>query len=323
MSASSARLKLYRGKYAAVWSDEETGQTQRASLGTEDRAEAERRFEDWKKALAGQTDTVGEIVTAYMADKADRVSHVKMTFAWKALAPTFKNIRPDQVTREKSRVYVAARRKQGRKDGTIRGELGVLISALRWQNPNTPAVVELPPEPRPRERHLTREEYKRLVAAAGSPHVRLFIILALATAGRSRALLELTWDRVDFERGLITLATDAEGPRKGRATVPMTAAAREALEEAKKAATSDFVIEWAGEPVGSIKKGFCRAVKNAKLKDVSPHVLRHTAAVWMAEAGVSMSVIAQYLGHNNDKITQKVYARFSPGFMADAAKALE
>jgi integrase len=43
----------------------------------------------------------------------------------------------------------------------------------------------------------------------------------------------------------------------------------------------------------------------------------------MAEEGVPMSKIAQYLGHSNDKVTQKVYARYSPEFMKDAAAALE
>lgn len=95
------------------------------------------------------------------------------------------------------------------------------------------------------------------------------------------------------------------------------------MAEAQKAATSDYVIEYGGERVMSVKKGFGRAVAAAKLDDVSPHVLRHTAAVWMAEAGTAMPVIANYLGHANDKITQKTYARFSPDYLKGAAKALE
>jgi integrase len=43
----------------------------------------------------------------------------------------------------------------------------------------------------------------------------------------------------------------------------------------------------------------------------------------MAEGGVSMSKIAQYLGHDNDKTTQRIYARFSPEFQKDAAAVLE
>ena len=32
----------------------------------------------------------------------------------------------------------------------------------------------------------------------------------------------------------------------------------------------------------------------------------------MAEAGVPMSVIAQYLGHSDSRLTERVYAQYSP-----------
>lgn len=57
---------------------------------------------------------------------------------------------------------------------------------------------------------------------------------------------------------------------------------------ARGAALSDHLIEWAGGPVASIRRGFASAVDAAGLKGVTPHFLRHTAAVHMAEAGVSM-----------------------------------
>ncbi|MCW2302880.1 hypothetical protein M2324_001270 [Rhodovulum sulfidophilum] len=45
-------------------------------------------------------------------------------------------------------------------------------------------------------------------------------------------------------------------------------------------------------------KGGQRAVNSACLKDVSPHFLRQTSAVHMAEAGVPISEISQYLEHS-------------------------
>jgi len=56
---------------------------------------------------------------------------------------------------------------------------------------------------------------------------------------------------------------------------------------------------------------------------VTPHTLRHTAAVWLAEAGTPMPEIATYLGHSDSRITERVYARFSPGYLRKASKALE
>jgi integrase len=50
-----------------------------------------------------------------------------------------------------------------------------------------------------------------------------------------------------------------------------------------------FAVEWYGEPVTSISKGFRAVVKDAGLgPDVTPHVLRHTAATWLMQAGTTL-----------------------------------
>jgi len=82
------------------------------------------------------------------------------------------------------------------------------------------------------------------------------------------------------------------------------------------------VIEYGGQPVRGVRKAFERAVKRARLENVSPHVLRHTAAVWMAENGVSMEKVAELLG-DSLAVAHRNYARFSLTYMADAVGALE
>ena len=84
-----------------------------------------------------------------------------------------------------------------------------------------------------KERRLC-EQIRGLIQACEFPHLKLFVHLAYATAGRSAALLGLTWDRCDFERDKIYLEDPTlTQPHKGRAIVPMTAALRSALLEAK------------------------------------------------------------------------------------------
>ncbi|WP_245421713.1 site-specific integrase [Methylobacterium sp. B4] len=144
----------------------------------------------------------------------------------------------------------------------------------------------------------------------------------IGTAARVGAVLELTWDRVNFDRGTINLRTSELGPRKGRAIVPMNSELRAVLQTAKAAALTEHVIEWAGEPVASIKTGFNAAVKAAGLEGVTPHVLRHTAAVHMVEGGVPMAEVAQYLGHSNEALTFRVYGRYSPTHLRKAADVL-
>jgi integrase len=103
--------------------------------------------------------------------------------------------------------------------------------------------------------------------------------------------------------------------------VPITDLLRQELLRAAEAATSQYVIEHAGGRVASIKTGFRAAVRRARLRDVTPHALRHTAATWMVQEGVSLAKVARYLG-NTEAMVEKVYGHHSPEYLRDAAEAL-
>ena len=320
------RLVMFRGRWHAY--ERVDGKPKRTSLGTADRQIAERRLLDLQATLRRKATTVAEIFDDYLAERGPHIASMEtLHFAHKRMMPVFGHLRPDQITRALTRAYAAQRRRQRVGDGTIRRELVALGAALRWHDKATPATIELPPAPPPKSRHLTREQYRALRdAAAKTPHLQLFVILAYSTAGRAAAILELTWDRIDFARGMIQLNSGSAPPSrsKGRATIPITDGARPAIEAARKAAITGHVIEYGGKPVRSVKRAFKAAVARAGLPtSTSPHILRHTAAVHMAESGVPMAEIAQFLGHSSESITYRVYARFSPSYLKRAASALE
>jgi len=175
--------------------------------------------------------------------------------------------------------------------------------------------------PTPREVFITREQFQALHDAAKAPHVRLFLMLAWFTAGRKEALLSLTWDQINFKTGVVDLGAGVGN--KGRAKPPMSPSLKNALQESKKAAVTDYVVEWAGDRVRSIRKGFDKAAQAAKLPGITPHDLRRSAARVMIEKGIPMSEVSQYLGHSSTAVTEKVYGRFSPGYLRKAAEALE
>jgi integrase len=163
----------------------------------------------------------------------------------------------------------------------------------------------------------------QLLDSVDTPHVRLFIILAITTAARMSAILELKWDQVDFKHQTINFnRLGRERTNKRRPEVPLNARAFAALEEAARGALTDHVIEWDRKPVKSIKKAIRTAAQRSAIA-CSPHVFRHTAGVWMAQADVPMQKISQFLGHTSTRVTERSYARYSPSFMKDAAAALE
>jgi integrase len=314
------RLKIYQGKWNVVWHD--GTQTRRKSLGTADRQVAERRYLDVK--IERPEDTVADAVALYLKEKEETGarSYEAMEASWKALMPMFGHLRPEHIDAKLCRKFAKARRSAGRADGTIIKDLGFLRTALKWAK-RPGATFELPETPDPRDRYLTREEFTRFLAQCKLLHIRLFVILAISTAARASALLELTWDRVNFQKGLIRLSK-AEERRKGRATVPMTDSVREALQDAwESRGDGEHVIEWAGKPIRSVKRAFRLAAAKAGLEEVTPHVLRHSAAVWAIEDGASIPEVGQFLGHTDLKTTYRVYAKYSPGHMKKVAKSLE
>lgn len=320
------KLKLFRGRYYIVWTGENG--SKRLSTGCKNETDAKRFLTEWlAQKDRPQNVTVEFIWNAYCQEKNGTPAVTRMGSEWKSLKPHFGFLEPDQITVDHCRSYMRARRDLGRKDGTILTELNDLSTALHWAVKrkiiDRAPHIEKPPKPPAKDRWLNEAEIQRLLNAPMWPHVKLAIQLFLSTAGRKSAILELTWDRVDLEANTINLAIFDGNRRKGRAHVPMTRAIRKALIEAREAALTDHVIEYAGRSVKDIKRGFGSACEAAGLHDVTMHTLRHTAAVHMAKRGVSMAMIAQYLGHSDDRITQRVYARFAPEHMRLAADALD
>jgi integrase len=333
-SVGAYRLGWLLGEFVAVWYED--GQRRRHRLGVAEETQARTELHAFARAhlkLASEpVVTVTAFKDQYIEDrKQEGVSTDKPRWLWSALGPVFGHMRPCDITKQHCRDYAAARAALGRRPASIYGELQMLRTIMNWAVKNKllksdeMPTLWAPPAPDPRDRHLTREEVNRLLVAAELPHARLFIVLAICTAARKTALLELTWDRVDFDRGLIYLR-DPEVARtsKGRATVPMNDTARAALLEAKLGGVTNHVIEWAGKPVGDIKKTVSTALRKSglKVKGDGAHLLRHSAAVFMAEDGVPMSEISQYLGHSNTSTTEKIYARFSTTYLQKAASSL-
>ena len=266
--------------------------------------------------------TVGQIVEAYL-EQSEALWKETEAHHWKSAKGHFGPLAPSDVTEDVCKRYAAADK---RKTGSTRKTLSTIRAAVRWAERK--ALIDkaphiwLPPAPPPRDRRLSRDEYERLETAAwNSIHLLLFLRLARYTGARAGAILGLTWGQVDFVGRNIQLG--GSGRQKRRAVVPMHPMLAWTLVLAKEAAETDHVIEWAGKPVKSIKNAFRRAVKDAGLgKEVTPHVLRHTAASWMAEAGVPMSEIAAVLGHSDSRVTEKHYAKYSPTYLQRAVRAL-
>lgn len=330
------------GVYYIHWT--EGRRSKRVSTRTSNLAAAKAFLGQWllmerEQPAAGAEFTVADLWAVYYKKHVEKhvVSVDTADFSWKNLEPHFGRLTLPQIDQDCVEAYEKKRTsgKIGRpsSSGTIRRELITLRACLNWcaapkrkmVDPKTLPAFDLPADSAPRDRWLKLEEIQSLLAAAKElrrgarmSRVERFLWLALETAARKEAILELTWDRVDFEQRVIHY--DVPGRRrtkKRRASPAISDALLPVLKQAYKEREGDLVLDNKANVWRLIKA----VADHAKVADVSPHVLRHTAATHMARRGTPLHQIAGVLG-NSVQMVEKVYAKHDPSAQMAAVNSM-
>jgi len=85
--------------------------------------------------------------------------------------------------------------------------------------------------------------------------------------------------------------------------------------------TLRYVVTYAGEKIVKPHKAFRTIRAEAGFgEDVTPHVLSHTRATWLAQAGVEVEQAAASLGMTAEEF-ERTYSHASPDFQQQAANA--
>lgn len=309
--------------------------SQRKSTGTKDYGEATRVLHETvmqMRELAaeqGSALTVAELWALYEEQhvKDKTVSSTVIKSHWRKLQIHFGGLRVSRVTQDQVDAY-ARKRKLGHigrpsNSQTVRNELVILRACFSWcASPRRKLLAkrdlpdfELPASSPPRDRWLRLPEIQQLLDTAAKMRIgeRLsrgerFLWLALETAARKTAILELTWDRVDFETGVIDYAVPGRREtKKRRSKPPISNALRPILERAYRDRRNEFVLD----SERNIWETIAAIAKRADVPGVSPHVLRHTAATLMARRGVPIAHIADLLG-NTVSVVDRTYRHHCP-----------
>jgi integrase len=186
---------------------------------------------------------------------------------------------------------------------------------------NPASAVSLPDPHNERDRILSDDEWTHLYEAA-KPHLKPVLVLAYQLGQRFGEIVNLTWDRVDLQRGFITLRgidTKTKKPRR----VPLTPDVKIALQNLNKVRRLDtnHVFLYEGKPVKGIKRAFRTALKEAGIRGFRFHDLRHCAATNLRRAGVDTATAMQIVGHKSDKMWKR-YNAIEESDLLNAAKKL-
>lgn len=280
--------------------------------------------------------TWGELYDIYLDDRiAEGKQERNIDNSWKALKSTFKDRKVATTSVKACRDYARGRFNDELAPATVWTELLMLRTMSNWAVKHKIFKEEycpyiwLPSKGKGRKKEMSTEQIDRFLERVERPHVKLFFLIALSTGARSTAILELTWDRVDFENGIIDfLKPEAIDPmkkvvRKNRAEVAMGMVVRIALQEAWEARTCDHVIEWHSKPIKRIGQAFKTACDKAGIEGIHPHIIRHTCATFNLEQGVPLEVVSKLLGHSNLEITSQIYAHATPKLLAQATTQID
>ncbi|OUJ10308.1 MULTISPECIES: site-specific integrase [Acetobacter] len=338
-------LELYREKWCIVWFDE-NGKRKRSSTGSSDEERARRALIDFNKALEAKgTDYIlRDALERYVSVRTGKVEALgRMVEASLRLSENIGHLRVDQVNQDQWDAYAKGRFKKRNprshpdkehklvlvSDGTLRREFNVLRAALRqaWKDGKLarPPTIEAPRDSAPRDKYLTKEEAKRLLAACETPHVKTFTALAMFTGARKGSILALTWDRVNFATGMIDFQEPGRKlTSKRRSIVPMSRTLREVLETAFRMRDGEYVVHFNGKPVPfGLRWSFKRLCQRAGLTWVpTPHILKHSIASWFAMDRVPIDQAADWLA--TDPVTlRRVYRKFDPEYLKGIAGTLD
>tara|TARA_R110000796_G_scaffold9530_3_gene32407 strand:- start:89 stop:940 length:852 start_codon:yes stop_codon:yes gene_type:complete len=272
--------------------------------------------------------TVEEIVQQYFNQHRNgTISVSRSKSAWKNMQPLLGKVKVSNLTGQHISKYIKSRATCVA-GGTINFELGVLSAALRWANKQSyisqQIVIARLPTPEARQRFLTKDECKRLVQASKEyPHLYAFVGVALLTGQRKEAILGLRQDQIFWDQGFVDF-NDPSSPdharRKNRGIVPLGVELRQFLEQHKS--DCPYVINKNGRRIRDFRKSWDKMVEKADLIDVTPHVLRHTVASHLVMDGAPLIDVSRLLGHKDSRITEKVYAKFSPDYLKTVTERL-
>ena len=183
--------------------------------------------------------------------------------------------------------------------------------------------------PQPEFDFLTFEEARRLVAGPRDEW-RTMMFVAMRTGLRRGELLGLRWIDVDLEAGRILVRQayvhgQFVTPKSGKPReVPLGDDVIEELRIHRHERGPLVFCDHEGKPLrpSVLMWPLERARKNAGLRPLGWHMLRHTFASHLAMRGQPLKVIQELLGHSSIETTM-IYAHLMPEVARDAVKSLD
>jgi integrase len=172
----------------------------------------------------------------------------------------------------------------------------------------------------PKLRYLNDQEARKLVAAI-APDFRPIVMAALLTGARYGDLCRAKVR--DFDAAAKSLhVKNSKGKRPYAAFLSDEAARLFAASTAGRAGDALIFLRTDGTPwrAAHQRRRIANAAEAANIERVCFHDLRRTFGARLAMRGVPMAVIAEALGHADERTTRRHYAHLAPSYVASTVR---
>ena len=167
---------------------------------------------------------------------------------------------------------------------------------------------------------LSDSDIEKLITGATNKLTRDLITFLIYTGCRKGEALNLKWDDVDLQNEVIAIkGTKTKHDRY----IPISKPLKELLSRIEKNQDCLYLFNRNGAKLTDFKRSFHTACKNAGLKDMHIHDLRHVFASKMVMNDTSLYKTGILLGHRTPNMTQR-YAHLKPDSLKkDIEKAFD
>jgi integrase len=149
------------------------------------------------------------------------------------------------------------------------------------------------------------------------PHAAAALRLLIFTGARLREILDLEWDHVDLQRGLLFLPDS----KTGKKTIVLGAPALAIITNLKPVGRFVIAGNELDKPRSDLKRPWALVSRQAGLTGLRLHDLRHSFASVGVGDSLGLPIIGKLLGHKNAKTTER-YAHLAVDPLRRAADTI-
>ena len=200
------------------------------------------------------------------------------------------------------------------------------VNEWHWIEDNPVKKIKRLKEPKERVRFLDENERKKLLTAcreSKNKDLYLAVVLSLSTGARRMEIWSLKWSDVNLEEGILIFEKTKNDQRR---SVPISGHALDLLKKKnkKRFLASPLIFPSSVDPSKpfDFRRPFMMALKSSQIKHLRWHDLRHTAASYMVQSGVSLKIVGEILGHRDLSVTQR-YAHLSPEHLRESISIID